>query len=109
MKTVEVYPYKYNMGGRDFDGVVNLVTFSGNMPGVLFDDNVRIYGFHGCSWPQEHRGRETLYWHPLASLEPGGEMAIPSEGLEEGVTYTLSVEGVTDTGRAVYLRKTFVR
>ncbi|MBQ9462675.1 MAG: hypothetical protein IJU68_03355 [Bacteroidales bacterium] len=109
VKVVEVYPYKYKMGGENFDGVVNLVTFGGNMPGVQFGDNVRIYGFHGCAWPQEHRGKETLYWHPLINLEPGFELEIPSEGLQDGVAYTLSVEGVTDSGRAVYLRKTFVR
>ena len=109
VKAVEVYPYKYNMGYRIFEGVVNLVTFKGNMPGVLFDDNVRIYDYHGCSWPMAHRGGETAYWHPLVTLAPGEKLELPSDGLIPGVEYSLSVDGLTDSGRAVYLRKSFVR
>lgn len=109
VKAVEVYPYKYNLGYRIFDGVVNLVTFKGNMPGVLFDDNVRIYDFQGCSWPMSHQGDETVYWHPLVSLAPGEKLELQADGLVPGVEYSLSVEGLTAEGRAVYLRKSFVR
>ena len=109
VKVVEVYPYRYNFGGSTYGGVVNLVTFKGNMPGVLFPDNVRIYGFEGCAWPEEHRGEETLYWHPLLTLEPGASVEIPSGGMQLGVRYVLSVEGLTDGGRPVHLRKSFVR
>ena len=109
VKTVEVYPYRYEMGGKEFDGVVNLVTFKGNMPGVLFDDNVRIYDFQGCSWPENHEGGETLLWRPLVTLRPGESLSLPVGELEKGVSYVLSVEGLTVTGRPVYLRKSFVR
>lgn len=109
VKTVEVYPYRYNMGFRVFDGVVNLVTFKGNMPGVMFDGNVRIYDFHGCSWPMVHEGSETAYWHPLVTLEPGEKIELPVSGLQSGVDYTISVEGLASGVRPVYLRKSFVR
>ena len=109
VKAVEVYRYRYNMGYRMFDGVVNLVTFKGNMPGVMFDDNVRIYDFQGCALPMVHEGTATPYWHPLVTLAPGEKFTVPSERLEAGSAYTISVEGLTDGGRAVYLRKTFTR
>lgn len=109
VKTLDVYPYKYNLGGTEFDGVINLVTFKGNMPGLLFDDNVRIYGFHGCSYPVAFEGSETLFWHPLVSLPAGGRIAIPCSGASEGSCCTLRVEGLNAGGRAVYFRKTFVR
>ena len=109
VKVVEVYPYRYKMGGSEFDGVVNLVTFKGNMPGVLFDDNVRIYDFQGCAWPEDHYGAETLVWRPLVTLEPGGKVVLPSAGMVSGTGYTLSVDGLTESGRPVYLRKSFVR
>ena len=79
------------------------------MPGLQFDDNVRIYSFDGCSLPQEHRGSETLYWHPLLDLPSGGSLSVPLEGLQPGVRYTVSAEGMAEGGRAVYFRKTFVR
>lgn len=109
VKVVEVYPYRYDLGGKTFDGVVNLVTFKGNMPGVMFDDNVRIYDFHGCAWPMEHRGAETPFWHPLLTLEPGERFEITQASMEAGVGYTISVDGLTAGERAVYLRKSFVR
>ena len=109
VRSIDVYQYRYRLGDRTFDGVVNLVTYKGNMPGLLFDDNVRIYSFDGCSLPQEHRGEETLYWHPLLGLPAGESMAIPVGNLQPGVRYTVSAEGMTDGGRAVYFRKTFVR
>ena len=109
VKTVEVYPYRYNLGYRVFDGVVNLVTFKGNMPGVMFDDNVRIYDFPGCAWPMAHEGRETPFWHPLVTLQPGEKFEVPSAALEPGVSYTLSVDGLAAGVRPVYLRKSFVR
>lgn len=109
VKVVEVYPYRYNFGSKIYDGVVNLVTFKGNMPGVLFDDNVRIYGFEGCAWPEEHRGAETLYWHPMLTLEPGASVEIPSGGMEPGVRYVLRAEGLAGGTRPVHLTKSFVR
>lgn len=109
VRSIDVYQYRYRMGDRTFDGVVNLVTFKGNMPGLLFDDNVRIYAFEGCSLPQEHRGQETLYWHPLVDLPAGGSLPVAVDGFQAGVRYTVSVEGLTSGGRAVYFRKTFVR
>ena len=109
VKVVEVYPCRYVLGESVFDGVVNLVTFKGDMPGVLFDDNVRIYSFEGCSLPQVHRGTETLYWNPLVSVGKDGTFSVDVDGLRAGERYTLCAEGLTDTGRAVYFRKTFVR
>ena len=109
VRSIDAYQYRYCLGDKLFDGVVNLVTFKGNMPGLLFDDNVRIYSFDGCSLPQEHRGQETLYWHPLLELPAGGTLPVPVDGLQPGVRYTVSAEGLTAGGKAVYFRKTFVR
>lgn len=109
VKAVEVYPYRYNFGGSIYGGVLNLVTFKGNMPGVLFDDNVRIYSFEGCAWPEEHRGAETLYWHPLLTLGPGESVEVPSGAMEPGVRYVLCAEGLAAGGRPVSLKKSFVR
>ena len=108
IKVVETYPYSYSLGGRSFDGVINFVTFKGNMPGVLFDDNIRIYSFPGCSLPEVHEGTETLFWHPLVRLQPGEKVAVPATALQKGERYMLSAEGLTDEGRPVWLRKTVV-
>ena len=107
IKTIDVYPYRYYLGPSDFDGVVNLVTFDGRMPGLLLPDNIRIYGFHGCSLPQAFKGSETLFWHPLVDIPAGGSVSVPCAGVDPGVFYTLSVEGISADGVPLYLRKTF--
>ncbi|MBO6168948.1 MAG: hypothetical protein J6O51_03145 [Bacteroidales bacterium] len=109
IKVLEVYPYKYKIGDTEFDGVVNLVTFKGNMPGLLFDDFVRIYSFNGCSFPVILSGSETLSWLPLEELPAGGSTSVDCSPTQKGAIYTLNVEGITDQGRAVYFRKTFSR
>lgn len=71
VKRVDVYGHRYMLGYKVYSGIVNFVTFKGNAPGVVFDDNTRIYDFQGCSYPVVFRGAHTLYWHPLLKLEPG--------------------------------------
>ncbi len=107
VKTIEVYPYKYRLGAVDFDGVVNLVTFDGRMPGLLLPDNVRIYGFHGCSLPRILTGSETLFWHPLMDIPAGGSITVPCSGAIPEAFYTISIEGLSPSGLPLYFRKTF--
>lgn len=71
VKRVDVYGHKYMLGYKVYKGIVNFVTFKGNAPGVVFDDNTRIYDFQGCSYPVIFRGAHTLYWHPLLKIQPG--------------------------------------
>ena len=92
-----------------FDGVVNLVTFDGRMPGLLLPDYIRIYGFHGCSIPRVFEGSETLLWSPLVDIPAGASVSVPVDRAAAGAVYTLSVEGLTAAGVPLYLRKTFLR
>ena len=109
IKRIDIYPYQYQLGGPVFDGVINLVTFKGNMPGLLFDESVRIYSYHGCSAPVSMSGSETFFWHPLSELPAGGSLSIPLPQAAAGLCCTLSLEGLTTGGSAVYFRKTFCR
>lgn len=109
VKTIEVYPCRYRLGSAVFDGVVNLVTFDGRMPGLLLPDYIRIYGFHGCSIPRVFEGSETLLWSPLVDIPAGASVSVPVDRAAAGAVYTLSVEGLTAAGVPLYLRKTFLR
>ena len=48
------------------------------MSALLFDDNVRIVDFQGCSYPvalsarKPHNAGETLVWQPLLRIPAGG-------------------------------------
>lgn len=109
VKRIDIYPYRYKLGGPVFDGVINLVTFKGNMPGLQFDESVRIYSYHGCSVPMSFSGSETFYWHPMSELPAGASLSLPLPQADKGTYCTLSVEGLASGGGAVYFRKTFSR
>ena len=109
VRAIEVYQHKYTLGKRAFDGVVNLVTFDGKMPGLLFDDSVRIYSYRGCSLPQTISGAVTLFWHPMLELPAGGSVSVPCGDAVAGTVYSLTVEGIAPDGMPVYFRKTFLR
>ena len=86
VESVVVYPYKYYTGWRSFCGMANFVTYKKNLPGIKFNDGVRVVQFKGCSYPMaftcQEIGedfpdyRELLYWHPQIKLPAGESSAI---------------------------------
>lgn len=99
---VEIFPYSYALGFRKYEGVVNFKTFKGNLPGVVFDDNVRFYDFVGCSFPTVHHGTNTLWWHPLVELEPGAVLRLDCSGAAAG-QYKITAEGIAADGSIMNL------
>lgn len=102
VKTVEVYPYNYILGDETFGGVVNFVTFKGNIPTLTFDESVRIYDFKGAAYPMSYRGRHTLLWEPLLRLK-AGEKRLLEFNCTEAVR--IRCEGVGEDGGSVWVRK----
>ena len=83
---IDIYSNAYFLGIRGFNGVVNFVTYKGTLPGMQFEDNVRIVDFQGCSLPLAYTCagvgddypdyRQTIYWHPLLTLAPGESLEL---------------------------------
>lgn len=79
---VQIYPYVYALGRTVFNGAINFVTTRHDMSALVFDDNVLILDFTGCSYPVAIKtggrgavpGGRTLYWHPSIELEPGASL-----------------------------------
>jgi len=107
IKRVDIYPYTYSLGDLSYGGVVNFVTFKGNMPMVSFDDNVRIYDFTGTSYPMEYSGTGTVVWKPLVKLAPGESIVVDCPGLKSGALYNVVAEGLSCSFHPVYVRKSF--
>lgn len=105
VKAVEVYPSKYSFGDRVYEGVANFVTFKGNMPSIAFNDNVRIYDYKGAAAPMSYRGRETVLWEPLVNIGAGESAGFRMELPGSPSGCAVIVEGLTESGRAVYARK----
>lgn len=112
VKYIDIYPYTYFIGKRIFSGVVNLVTYKGNLPGMKFEDNVRIVNFQGAAYPQAYTGegisddypdyRRTILWHPLVTVAPGETVLLKCKTPAYGGRFEVVVEGMTGSCLPVY-------
>ncbi|MCQ2142900.1 MAG: hypothetical protein MJY56_02395 [Bacteroidales bacterium] len=113
VERIDVYQSTFYFGSKGYDGVINFVTYKKNLPGMVFDDNVRILDFEGALLPMALTGeklkaskdcpnlRETIYFHPAVELGAEGEFTpAPAFPSYEG-RFILKAEGLTKEGRPV--------
>lgn len=108
VESVVVYPYKYYTGWRSFCGMANFVTYKKNLPGIKFNDGVRVVQFKGCSYPMaftcQEIGedfpdyRELLYWHPQIKLPAGESSSIKVKIPANIKEIRICAEGMTENG-----------
>ena len=117
VERIDIYPGAYFLGIRSFRGVVNFVTYKGNLEGMQFEDNVRIVAFDGCAMPQAYTcegvgpdypdWRQTLYWHPLLVLSPGESFRFECKYPMYDGSFELMAEGLTESGAPVRTTASF--
>lgn len=108
VESVVVYPYKYYTGWRSFCGMANFVTYKKNLPGIKFNDGVRVVQFKGCSYPMaftcQEIGdnfpdyRELLYWHPQIKLPAGESSSIKVKIPANVKEIRICAEGMMENG-----------
>ena len=108
VESVVVYPYKYYTGWRSFCGMANFVTYKKNLPGIKFNDGVRVVQFKGCSYPMaftcQEIGedfpdyRELLYWHPQIKLPAGESSSIKVKSPANVKEIRICAEGMMENG-----------
>lgn len=108
LRRICIYPYDVSTGSCIYSGVVNFISFRGDMAGLQFPGRVRILDFHGVTFPVTVGAaredslspdyRYTRIWQPLLHLEAGEELELPL-GKCEAEELRLELEGVV--GRSV--------
>ena len=108
VESVVVYPYKYYTGWRSFCGMANFVTYKKNLPGIKFNDGVRVVQFKGCSYPMAFTcqeigdnfpdTRELLYWHPQIKLPAGESSSIKVKIPANVKEIRICAEGMMENG-----------
>ena len=108
VESVVVYPYKYYTGWRSFCGMANFITYKKNLPGIKFNDGVRVVQFKGCSYPMaftcQEIGedfpdyRELLYWHPQIKLPAGESSSIKVKIPANVKEIRICAEGMMENG-----------
>lgn len=81
VERIVIYQHTVNLGGWLYAGVVNFITYKGNLPSYEFADNARVINFQGTSYPvAAYRPvpdntvqdlRQTALWHPMVDIGPG--------------------------------------
>lgn len=110
VKQIVVYPKRYQLNHFVYDGVVNFITYKGDMGGIRLPENVSIHSFDGASLPLAFTGTRaaldedypnflsTIYWNPVVDIPAGetfefdcilplysGNFKVVVEGLADGL------------------------
>ena len=114
IKQIVVYPKRYMLNHIMYDGVVNFITYKGDMAGVRLPRNVSIVEFNGVSWPQAFLGMKaasekgypnflsTIYWNPIVEIPANGEFEFKCVLPQYEGKFKVVIEGLTEKGREVY-------
>lgn len=117
VKRIDIYPHIHYLGGEEFAGVVNFVTYKGNLPSVKFGNGVRVLNYNGPAFPQAYTCygvdtseypdyRTTIYWNPLVDLVPGTDTVLECLAPSYPGTFVICIEGLTADGAPVSARTT---
>ena len=119
VETLDIYPYRYFVGKRQFDGIVNFTTYKHNLPSMTFGENVRIINFQGAAFPLAYTCesilgsteypdyRETVYWHPIVNIQGGQSVELNCITPAYSGSFVVVIEGLTSKGEAIYERSSF--
>ena len=114
IKQIVVYPKRYMLNHIMYDGVVNFITYKGDMAGVRLPRNVSIVEFDGVSWPQAFLGIKaasekgypnflsTIYWNPIVEIPANGEFEFKCVLPQYEGKFKVVIEGLTENGSEVY-------
>lgn len=113
VKSINIFTDTYYVGPRSYDGIANFITYKRNLPGLKFDDNVRVIAFQGAGIPQARTWetvpdnfpdyRATLYWHPVVDVEAGGGLTFECVLPGYAGKFIITAEGLTSDGKPVQL------
>ncbi|HOG41680.1 MAG TPA: hypothetical protein PLI69_03975 [Bacteroidales bacterium] len=123
VKSIDIYPYAYFIGNRQFDGIVNMKTYKGTIPSLTLGPEVRIIEFQGAAVPMAYTCRklaenadypdyrQTLYWHPLLTAGATGRadssVTVICNTPDYSGTFSIVVEGITSSGNPIFVNKAF--
>ena len=114
VESINIYPHLHYVGARQFEGIVNFVTYKRNLPSFKFSNNARVIDFQGVSWPEAYTAatlapgggsypdyRQTIYWHPLVSVGAGGTSGFRCVRPDYKGRFRITVEGLAADGSPV--------
>ena len=119
VKEIELYPRRYILNNRIYDGVVKFNTYKGDMGGVKFARNVSIVNHRGVQYPLAFTGSQladmgnypnfnnTVFWNPIVEIAPEGTFSFNCVKPQYKGKFKMVIEGIDSNGEAVYASTVF--
>jgi hypothetical protein len=119
IKQIAVYPKRYMLNHFIYDGIVNFITYRGDMAGMKLPANVSLVEYNGVSWPMAFLGvktghqdkypnfNSTVYWNPTVEIPAGGEFEFNCVMPKYKGTFRVVIEGLQDTNKEVFAVEEF--
>ncbi|MDO6430746.1 hypothetical protein Q4E93_09110 [Flavitalea sp. BT771] len=116
MRKLETVQRRYFMGGTFFDGVMNWITYKGDLGGYTLDPHATVVDYEGLQLerefyspsyaegqaPESHLpdARNVLYWSPALPMDASGKGKLDFYASDLPGKYVVVVEGLAADGSA---------
>ena len=115
IRKVETVQRKYFLGGTDFKGIMNWITYKGDLGGYILDPHATVVDYAGLELEREFYApsyaseeeagshladfRNVLYWAPQLATDERGRGGVSFYSSDLPGRYVVVVEGLTADGK----------
>lgn len=115
IRKLDMIHHKFFLGGVDFDGIMNWVTYKGDLGGYLLDPHVAVIDYEGLQLQREFYSpsyatddaaashlpdfRNVLYWAPGVATDSGGKNTLEFYSSDLPGRYAVVLQGIAADGR----------
>ncbi|GAB3689361.1 Plug domain-containing protein [Spirosoma flavus] len=123
IRQIDVITNRYIMGMAGFSGIINFMTYKGDLAGFLLDNRLVKLDYDGLQLQREFYapryetprqqtsrlpdGRTLLYWNPNVTVNAQGKSQLDFYTSDQTGTYLVEINGLTTEGQAGYQRTLF--
>lgn len=119
IKQIVIYRRHFAIGTYKVMGIVNFITYKGDMGGIHLAKNINIVNYKGVQYPlaicsKESSGdksypdyNETIYWNPVVKLKKNETLEIPCKLPQYKGKFRIVIEGLDANGNGVYYTTSF--
>jgi hypothetical protein len=117
IRKLDMLHRRYFLGGTDYSGIMNWITYKGDLGGYILDPNATVLDYEGLelqrefyspSYETEEKAtshlpdfRNVLYWSPVIPMDAQGKGALSFYSSDIPGHYVAVLEGLAPDGTAV--------
>ncbi|HWK04741.1 MAG TPA: hypothetical protein VNS58_13970 [Puia sp.] len=123
IRKLDMLHRKYFLGGTDYNGIMNWITYKGDLGGYVLDPNATVIDYEGLELQREFYSpsyateqdaashlpdfRNVLYWSPVVPTDTRGKGMLSFYSSDVPGHYVVVLEGLAPDGTAVSNKLSF--